>query len=196
MTTAELNAANPRVFGHAFSNETPHMQTWQVSYERQITNTLMAEIAYVGQQGREPHLVRQPERGPAGPRLAGLAPADPAALQRLEHAPVRPHQPLDLQQPAGASSIKRFSHGLQFLASYTFGKSLDYAGSPASGGGAVGGPQSVTLFDESRGPSGFDVKHRFVLSYVWELPFGEGHALASGGLPEAASSGTGSSAGS
>ena len=69
---------------------------------------------------------------------------------------------------------QRFSRGLQYLASYTFGKSLDYAGSPASGGGAVGGPQSVTLFEQSRGPSGFDVKHRFVLSWVWALPFGSG----------------------
>ena len=49
--TAELNAANPIVFGHTFSNETPHMDTWQVSYERQITNTLMAEIAYAGSRG-------------------------------------------------------------------------------------------------------------------------------------------------
>ena len=40
----------------------------------------------------------------------------------------------------------------------------------------------TTVFDESRGPSGFDVKHRFVLSYVWALPFGEGHRLASGGF--------------
>ena len=49
--TAELNAANPIVFGHAFSNETPHMDTWQLSYERQITNTLMAEVAYAGSKG-------------------------------------------------------------------------------------------------------------------------------------------------
>src|SRR4029450_12445934 len=77
---------------------------------------------------------------------------------------------------------QRFSNGLQFLASYTFAKSLDYAGSPASGGGAVGGPQSVTLFDESRGPSGFDVKHRFVLSWVWALPFGKDHAIADSGI--------------
>jgi hypothetical protein len=76
---------------------------------------------------------------------------------------------------------QRFAHGLQFLVSYTFGKSLDYAGSPASGGGQVGGPQSVTLFDESRGPSGFDVKHRFVTSWVWALPFGEGRRFASAG---------------
>ena len=77
---------------------------------------------------------------------------------------------------------QRFARGLQYLASYTFGKSLDYAGSPASGGGAVGGPQSVTLFEQSKGPSGFDVKHRFVLSWVWALPFGADHGLACSGL--------------
>ena len=27
------------------------METWQVSYERQITNTLMAEVAYAGSKG-------------------------------------------------------------------------------------------------------------------------------------------------
>ena len=46
--TAQLNAANPLVFGHAFSNETPNMDSWQLSYQRQITNTLMAEVAYAG----------------------------------------------------------------------------------------------------------------------------------------------------
>ena len=39
---------------------------------------------------------------------------------------------------------QRFSNGLQFLGSYTYGKSLDYGGSAASGGGAVGNPQTVT----------------------------------------------------
>ena len=181
-TTAELNAANPVVFGHAFSNETPHMDTWQVSYERQLTNTMMAEVAYVGQQGLEPHLGRQHQRGPAGPGHAGVAPADPAAVERGHDQLLRPHQQLELQQPAGEAEQALLAAGCSSSPSYTFGKSLDYAGSPASGGGAVGGPQSVTLFDESRGPSGFDVKHRFVLSYVWELPFGEGRRWANGGI--------------
>ena len=81
-TTAELNAANPLVFGHAFSNETPHMDTWQVSYERQITNTLMAEIAYAGSKGSNLIWVGNINEVQPGPGLAGLAPADPAALER------------------------------------------------------------------------------------------------------------------
>ena len=99
--TAALNAANPLVFGHAFSNETPHMDTWQLSYERQLTNTLMAEVAYAGQQGIEPHLGRQHQRGPAGAGHAGLAAAHPAPLQRGHDQLLRHQQPLDLPRPAG-----------------------------------------------------------------------------------------------
>jgi len=184
MTTAELNAANPRVVGHGFSNDTPNMQSWQVSYARQLTNSLMAEIAYAGSKGSnliwafnpnevQPGLGSQASRRLIQPlsNLSNMLQLDPTNSSSFNSLQVK--------------LVKRYAAGLQFLMSYTFGKSLDYAGAPASGGGAVGGPQSVTLFEESRGPSGFDVKHRFVLSYVWDLPFGAGHKLASGGLGNA-----------
>jgi hypothetical protein len=181
MTTAELNAANPIVFGHAFSNETPHMDTWQLSYERQITNTLMAEIAYAGSKGSNLIWVGNINEVQPGPGSQ----ASRRLIQPLSNVATINY--FDTNNESWYNGLqtklnKRFSHGLQFLVSYTFSKSLDYAGSPASGGGAVGGPQSVTLFKQSRGPSGFDVKHRFVTSYVWDLPFGQGHALASGGI--------------
>ncbi len=180
-TTAELNAANPTVFGHAFSNETPHMHTWQVSYERQITNTLMGEVAYVGSKGKNLIWfgnINEVQPGPGSQASRRLI--QPLSnVSTINYADTSNRSSYNSLQ---AKLVKRFSRGLQFLTSYTFGKSLDYAGAPASGGGAVGGPQSVTLFDQSRGPSGFDVKHRFVVSWVWELPFGEGHAIADGGI--------------
>ena len=67
---------------------------------------------------------------------------------------------------------QRFRNGLQFLVSYTYGKSLDYGGSAASGGGAVGNGQTVTNIEAWHGPSGFDTAHRAVISWVYELPFG------------------------
>ncbi len=179
--TAELNAANPIVFGHAFSNETPHMDSWQVSYERQLTNTLMTEIAYAGSKGGNLIWVGNINEVQPGPGTQ----ASRRLIQPLANvATILYFDPRNRSSYHGlqAKLNQRFSRGLQFLASYTFGKSLDHAGAPASGGGAVGGPQSVTLFEQSRGPSGFDVKHRLVLSGVWALPFGKGHRLAGSGL--------------
>ena len=127
--TAELNAANPLVFGHAFSNETPHMDTWQVSYERQLTNTLMAEIAYAGSKGRTSSgsaTSTRSSRGRARRPRAGSS------------SPSRTWSTINYFDPNNRSIYnglqvklnQRFSRGLQYLASYTFGKSLDYAGSP------------------------------------------------------------------
>ena len=49
--------------------------------------------------------------------------------------------------PARLKLQQRFTDGLQFLVSYTYGKSLDYGGSAASGGGAVGNGQTITDID-------------------------------------------------
>jgi Carboxypeptidase regulatory-like domain len=58
---------------------------------------------------------------------------------------------------------KRFSHGLQFQASYTYSKSLDNASSFEE-------ILNPTNFNATYGPSLYDSRHRFVFNYVWELP--------------------------
>lgn len=62
-----------------------------------------------------------------------------------------------------ASLEKNFSHGLQFQASYTLGKSLDYASTFESLLDPVNPKRTRSL-------SLFDSRHRFVFSYYWELP--------------------------
>ncbi len=62
-----------------------------------------------------------------------------------------------------ASLEKHFSHGLQFQASYTLGKSLDYASTFESLVDPVNPKRNRSL-------SLFDSRHRFVFSYYWELP--------------------------
>ena len=63
-----------------------------------------------------------------------------------------------------ASLDKRFSHGLQFTAAYTFSKSFDEASS-------FEGILNPIDPRRSRSLSGFDARHRIVFSYYWELPF-------------------------
>ena len=95
-TTAELNAANPRVLGHSFENETPYTQQWHLALERALFTNYMVEVGYIGSKGT--HLVfgYNPNEVQPGTRHAGVAPTDSRAEQHLEHDPVRSAQPLDL----------------------------------------------------------------------------------------------------
>jgi hypothetical protein len=63
-----------------------------------------------------------------------------------------------------ASVEKRFSHGIQLQAAYTFSKSLDWASSFE---------ETVNPFNykASRALSLFNSAQRFVINYVWNLPF-------------------------
>jgi hypothetical protein len=62
-----------------------------------------------------------------------------------------------------ASLEKRFSHGLQFEAAYTLGKSIDNASTFESLVDPVNPKRNRAL-------SLFDARNRFVFSYYWELP--------------------------
>ena len=62
-----------------------------------------------------------------------------------------------------ASLDKRFAHGLQFTAAYTFSKSFDEASS-------FEGILNPIDPRRSRSLSAFDARHRLVLSYYWQLP--------------------------
>jgi hypothetical protein len=63
-----------------------------------------------------------------------------------------------------ASLDKRFAHGLQLTAAYTFSKSFDQASSFEG----ILNPIDSRI---SRSLSVFDARHRFVLSFYWEFPF-------------------------
>jgi len=62
-----------------------------------------------------------------------------------------------------ASLEKRFSHGLQFEAAYTYGKSIDNASTFESLVDPINPKRNRSL-------SLFDARNRFVFSYYWEFP--------------------------
>jgi hypothetical protein len=68
------------------------------------------------------------------------------------------------------SVTKRFSQGLQLLSAYTLGKSLDtYSGTAVNELTTVPGDQLFNLHT-NYAPSDFDRRHRFVTSFVYDLP--------------------------
>ena len=67
-----------------------------------------------------------------------------------------------------ATVQQSYSHGLSLLANYTWSKSLDYSSFGSMEGNQTG-PDPLNTRN-NRGRSDFDVRHRLVISGIWEMP--------------------------
>jgi hypothetical protein len=188
MTTAALNAAAPAVIGHQFNNLTPYMETWNIDIEHEIDPSTMLEVAYAGSRGI--HLTYCYNPNEVLPGTPGVDSAGPLASRRL----IQPLNNVSNMTQCDERNMsnyhglqvkltRHYSHGMTALLSYSYSRSLDYGGSAASGGGAVGNPQTITDLAAGYGPSGFDQMHRLVGSYTYELPFGRGRKWLNEGIP-------------
>ena len=176
LTTAEINTRRPTVRGYSFNNQTQYAQTWSLTVQRQLGQSLMAELGYVGSRGV--NLLYGYNHNEV--RLGTGTIEDRRPYQALRNiGSITIFEPMNSSTYHGMTLKldRRFASGFQILGVYTYGKSLDYGGSVASGGGSSGGPQTVTCIRCGRGASGFDVKHRAVINGLYDLPFGKGRKV-------------------
>jgi hypothetical protein len=141
------------------------MQQWNFNLQREFFGSWLATAAYVGSKGV--HLFNQNELNPAIYR-AGATTGNTNA--RRIYAP---NFAAIANQQSNGNSIyhsmqlslnKRFSKGFSLLASYTWSKMID----DSSGDG--GTSTDPFNFRNQRGLSSLDIAHRFVGSFVYELP--------------------------
>ena len=115
---------------------------------------MAVELDLCRKRRQAPDLLLQPERGAAGHRQRRNRAGCIQPLNRLNNMLQCDPRNRSTYHSGQLKVTQRFSSGLQFLGSYTYGKSLDYGGSAASGGGAVGNPQTVTNLEAGHGPVG------------------------------------------
>jgi hypothetical protein len=81
---------------------------------------------------------------------------------------------------------KRFSNGLSVLGSYNYSKAITNAPQFRNAGGANGAenspPQDSHNLRLERGLASFDLRHRWVTSWVWDLPWGAGRRWMNQGI--------------
>lgn len=149
--------------------ELPTIQQWNLSIQRQLGSELTGTVSYVGSLSR--YLPRSYNANSAG--------IGPPATER-QRRPIPALGAISLREPTGTASYhgmettldKRLSAGLQYSLAYTWSHSIDDV---AELFGAEGGiVQDVRNLAGDRGNSGFDRRHRFAGSSVYELPFGAG----------------------
>jgi hypothetical protein len=89
-----------------------------------------------------------------------------SALQQVESAGAMWYNGLEV------SLTRRFSSGLQFLASYTWSKTLDTDGANVVSNSGAGSAIGEQYNDRQRyGPASFSRPQRFILSYLYQLPW-------------------------
>jgi len=96
-----------------------------------------------------------------------------------------------LQQTTGVSYYnglqvnltRRFAQGLQVQAAYTFSHSIDDSSDPlVAAENNRNFPRNSFALWQERGNSDFDIRHRLVVNYIYELPFGRGKQFVNTGF--------------
>jgi hypothetical protein len=183
--------------------KTPYTQSWNFGIQQDLGHSMTLEVNYVGSGSHR--LFRSVDGNPPIPALVAAAQADGSLPTTVSGGTLRIAPLLGLPQVTGnlafeepiiVKSIgnatynglqttfhKRFSGGIDFQAAYTWSHAIDDAADPlvAPGGNRNIARNSFNLHEE-RGSSDYDLRHRLVASYVFQLPVGPGHRYLTKGV--------------
>ncbi len=178
--------------GYDTHGRTPYTEEWMLSIERQAGPNTVLSASYVGTSSHRQRVLIEPN--PGNPSLClslsqtsqvqpGTLTCGPGGENGVYYpitggvvngtrGPLGPNFGSNaLQSTIGSAnynalelSARHTSGRLEFAASYTFSKSMDQSSNPS---------EEVNPFDPalSYAVSSFDVKHNFVVSYEYQLPF-------------------------
>ncbi|MFQ5931048.1 MAG: TonB-dependent receptor domain-containing protein [Nitrospiraceae bacterium] len=167
---------NPRRVSFVQDFPAGYTQQWNLNIQRQLPHDILLEVGYIGNSSVKLASPRNSNQAVPGP-------GPPAPRRRL---PNQGHiQTYEVMGRSHYNSLqvsleKRYSGGLQFLTSYTWGHAIEVV--PQQTSGFLPRLQNnLDLSDESA-RSANDVRHRFTYAFTWDLPFGANRKWASQGI--------------
>lgn len=144
------------------------VMNWNFTVEHQLAKDVLFRVGYVASKGT--HLAYNTDVN------APLPSPDATADNEQDRRPYQQFEQIT-QDSSNANSIynslqlevdKRFSHGVTVSANYTWGRAIDSVSYQTDLCGInIINPYDIRAY---RGAADFNVPHRFVLNYVWELP--------------------------
>jgi hypothetical protein len=166
-----------------FDLRDPRMTQWSVTLERDLGANTGLRVSYIGNTTDD--IIVSPDLNQIQPNTQGYA-----AL-----AGTRPFRDWNVvtSRDNGAHArydglqievTRRLTKGLTLDGSYTLARHLSDAGGAVPGDfPAENGPSLLNTFrgpDDDYGPMPFTRRHRFVATFLYELPFGRGRTFGSG----------------
>ncbi len=182
----------------------PYTSSWNFGIQRELFRDLTIDLNYVGNRGF--HQFRVVDGNPPQPALvaANLAPptsTDPAQLTfsnlwfggpGVTSVYNSAFFSAALNEAIGDSWYhgmqvnvnKRFGRGFQIQGAYTYAHAIDNFSDPLVASEKTNRtfPRNSFALQNERGNSGFDIRHRLVVNYAWDLPVGKGRAYLNSGF--------------
>jgi len=181
----------------------PNVQQWNLTLEQDFGHSIGARFSYTASHGQNLEAMVDLNQVPANPYgyfNTDPAPASTAACVTDGGASVADHRPYpcwsviqsvtnqaESNYNSGTVEVTRHSgKSLTFDASYTFTRDLSNAGGATPNAFAVAGGSFLTdRFHPGLdyGNVIYDRRHRFLVTYLYDLPFGHGQALLNSASP-------------
>jgi hypothetical protein len=179
--------------------QTPYSQHWGLTVERELWRDFLLSVGYVGTKGTKLLRMATPNLGPnsiayvssilseqpfpnaPGARFPSFFGINVPPSRSNLIPDFRPFPLLgsftSIESDANSNyhSLqvqlnKRFAKGVQFTTAYTWSHAIDEVSDLFDLAGAPALPQDSYKRSAERGDANFDVRHRFVYSFVWDLP--------------------------
>jgi outer membrane receptor protein involved in Fe transport len=147
-----------------------YIQQWNFTVQREVWKQIVITAAYLGSKGT--HLLLLEEANP-GVYIPGASTTGNINSRRIN----TDYQTITEDLSAGPSNYnafqinwnRRLTKGFTLLGSYVYAKSLDIASNDGNSG--LGNQaRDPNDFNLDYGPSDFDVKNRFVTSFLYQIP--------------------------
>ncbi len=146
-----------------------YTQSWNFNIQQQLGANASVMVGYFGSKGTDLNIARNYNQFINGvrpyPALSLNSPIDPGV--RLGNIIVYESDGNSSYNGLWVHGTKRYSHGLQFDAAYTWSKSIDYNSRNVQG---LVIQNSYNIAGD-RGLSDFDARNRFSFDGIYELPF-------------------------
>ena len=163
-------APNPKALIESIDSniKNPLTQQWNLDIQRELPGGFIFTAAYVGTRGERLFVNRA-----LNPGINQFNPDN--SVVRLNpnfgDIVVRTNGGDSIYHSGQFSVDRKFSHGLQVRAAYTYSKLIDDGSEIFTTSGNSTFPQVITQQSSDRSLSAYDRRHRFVATYIWDVPY-------------------------
>ena len=150
-----------------FAFPIPYVVQWNLNVQRELPGNFLAQVGYTGSEAHKlPGVIAVNQPLPGTGNVNARRPYQ-------GYGNIQSYNPYinSTYNALLAKLERRFARGMALLASYTYGHSID--GGANQNDTNDPGPQDARNVRAQKGSSNFDVRHRFALSGLYQLPFGK-----------------------